>query len=132
MALGGGTASHMDFKLVGKPQTFSGSESNWIEWSFQMKAYIVMAQMYNAAELSVIENRTQEVDVSTMTGDNKKNSESLYYLLCLTCKGAAQTVSRLTPPGNGPEAWRQPHLRYGKMDTDVSMSMLQGSSRFHA
>ena len=73
MALGGGTASHIDFKLVGKPQKFSGSESNWIEWSFQMKAHIVMAQMYNATELSVIENRTEVIDVSTMTGDNKKN-----------------------------------------------------------
>ena len=43
MALGG-TASHIDFKLVGKPQAFSGSESSWIEWSFQMKAHIVMLQ----------------------------------------------------------------------------------------
>ena len=81
MALGGGTASHIEFKLVGKPQTFSGSESNRIEWSFQTKAYIVMAQMHNATELSVIENRTEVVDVSSMTGDNKKNSESLHYLL---------------------------------------------------
>ena len=69
MALGG-TASHIDFKLVGKPQAFSGSESSWIEWSFQMKAHIVMSQMYNASELAVIENRTEVID-----GDNKRNSE---------------------------------------------------------
>ena len=40
MALGR-TASHIGFKLVGKPQAFSGSESGWIEWSFQMKACIM-------------------------------------------------------------------------------------------
>ena len=52
MALGG-TASHIDFKLVGKPQVFSGSESGSIEWSFQLKAYIVMSQIYNASELTM-------------------------------------------------------------------------------
>ena len=90
-----------------------------------MKAYIVMAQMYNATELSVINNGTEVIDVSTVTSDNKKNSETLYYSLCLTCKGAAQTVLRRTSPGNGPEACRQLHLRYGQKDMMSSMSMLQ-------
>ena len=104
MAAQAGTASHIDFKLVGKPQVFSGSESGWIEWSFQMKAYIVMSQMYNPAELTNIEHCREVMDATALTGVNKKNSESLHYLLCLTCNGAAQTVLGRTPPGNGPEA----------------------------
>ena len=84
-----------------------------------------MSQMYNASDLAVVENRTEVIDVSTMTGDNKINSESLYYLLCLTCKGAAQTVLRRTPLGNGLEAWRQLHLHYGQKDMVSSISMLQ-------
>ena len=75
-----GTASHIDFKLVGKPQVFSGSECGWIEWSFQMKAYIVMSQMYNPTELTNIENRTEVIDATALAGIDKKNSESLYYL----------------------------------------------------
>ena len=62
----GATASHIDFKLVGKPQTFSGSKSGLIEQSFQMKAYIVMSQMDNASELTVIEIRTKAIDLSTV------------------------------------------------------------------
>ena len=95
---------------------FSSSESGWIELSLQMKAYIVM---YNASGV------TKGIDVSAMTGNDKRNTESLYYLLCLTCKGAAQTVLRCTPPGNGPAAWRQLHIRYGQKDMMSSMSMLQ-------
>ena len=90
-----------------------------------MKAYIVMSQMYNPAELTNIENCREVIDATALTGVNKKNSESLYYLLCLTCKGAAQTVLRRTPPGNGPEAWRQLHIRYGQKDMMSRMSMLQ-------
>ena len=59
MATQAGTASHIDFRLVGKPQVFSGSESGCIEWSFQMKAYIVMSQMYSPQELTNIENRRE-------------------------------------------------------------------------
>ena len=73
--------AHIDFKLVG-----------WIEWSFQMNSYIVMSQMYNPTELTNIENRTEVIDATALAGVDKRNSESLYYLLCLTCKGAAQTV----------------------------------------
>ena len=90
-----------------------------------MKPYIVMSQMYCASELTNIENRAGVIDVSAMTGNDRRNSESLYYLLCLTCKGAAQTFLRRTPPGNGPEAWRQLHIRFEQMDMMSSMSMLQ-------
>ena len=127
MAAQAGTASHIDFKLVGKPQVFSGSESGWIEWrgGFQMKAYIVMSQMYNPTELTNTENRREVIDATALTGVDKRNSESLYYLLRLTSKGAAQTVLRRTPSGNGPEAWRQQHIRYGQKEMMSSMSMLQ-------
>ena len=54
MAAQTGTASHIDFNLVGKPQVFSSSESGWIVWSFQMKAYIVMSQIYNPTELETL------------------------------------------------------------------------------
>ena len=90
-----------------------------------MKAYIVMSQMYNPTDLTNIENRTEVIDATTLAGIDKRNSESLHYLLCLTCKGAAQTVLRRTPPGNGPEAWRQQHIRHGQKDMMSSMPMLQ-------
>ena len=90
-----------------------------------MKAYIVRSQMYDPKELTNIENRTEVIDATASVGIDKKNSESLYYLLCLTCKGAAQTVLRRTPPGNGPETWRQQQIRYGQKDMMSSMSMLQ-------
>ena len=67
------TASHIDFNLVGKPQVFSGSERSWIEWSFQMKAYIVRSQMYNHTELTNIENRTEVIDATASVGIDKKN-----------------------------------------------------------
>ena len=57
-----------------------------------MKGYTVRSQMYNPSELTNIENRTEVIDATAMVGIDKKNSESLYYLLCLTCKGAAQTL----------------------------------------
>ena len=60
--------SHIDFKLVGKLQVFSGSESGWIELSFQMKAYIVMSQMYNPTELTNIENRREVIAATALTG----------------------------------------------------------------
>ena len=80
--------------------------------------------MYNPTELTNIENRTEVIDATALAGIDKRNSESLYYLMCLTCKGAAQTVLRRTPPGNGPAAWRQLHIRCGQKDMMSSMSML--------
>ena len=65
------------------------------------------------------------IDATALVGVDTRNSESLYYLLCLFCKGAAQTVLRRTPPGNGPEALRQLHIRYGQKYMMSSVSMLQ-------
>ena len=95
-----------------------------------MNAYIVRSQMYDPTELTNIVNRTEVIHATASVGIDKKNSESLYYLLCLTCQGAAQTVFRRTPPGNGPEAWRQQQIRYGQKDMMSSMSYAAGTSRF--
>ena len=51
-----GTASHIDFKLEGKPQVFSGSECGWIVWSFQMKNIHRDVTDVQSAELINIEN----------------------------------------------------------------------------
>ena len=69
------------------------------------------------------------IDVSTMTGDNKKNQSRCTISCALLGKGATQTVLRRTPPGNGPEAWRQPHLRYGQKD--MMYQCMSCSARLH-
>ena len=51
-----------------------------------MKAYVARSQMYNPTELTNNENRTEVIDATASVGIDKKNSESLYYLLCLTCR----------------------------------------------
>ena len=40
-----------DLRTVGKPSTFSGDEDLWNEWSFQVKAYLVMAGIITATDL---------------------------------------------------------------------------------
>ena len=41
-----------DLRMVGKPSTFSGDEDLWNEWSFQVKAYSVMAGIITATAMA--------------------------------------------------------------------------------
>ena len=122
MAAGGGFA---DLRTVGKPSTYNGDEELWNEWSFQVRAYLVMAGIITATDLSRCGNAKSEISMNAATEDDKLIANNLYYFLAIQTKAKAQMILRTIEVGNGYEAWRQLNQRYEKRDGTSAMGMLQ-------
>ena len=123
-------ASHVDFRLVGKPANFEGAEAKWPEWAFQMRAYIVLSELFSRDTLDEFENRRGPVDATEWEEARRRKNETLYYLLCMVCKGTAQVLIRRCPVGHGAEAWRCLVRRYENRDAMSSMSVFQAILSF--
>ena len=50
-----------DLRSVGKPSTFSGDEEMWNEWSFSVKAYLIMAGVITVKDLDFCGNAKQMI-----------------------------------------------------------------------
>ena len=70
-----------DLRTVGKPSTFSGDEDMWNEWSFQVKAYLVMANIITATDLERCGNAKREINLNSVSDEEKGIANNLYYFL---------------------------------------------------
>ena len=117
--------SLVDLKAVGRPGIYGGEEDRWPESSFGLRAYVVMAKIIVPEELDRIETRDTVIGQSDWPEDTVSRSTTFDYLLCMLCKGGAQTVLRRVPRGHGFEAWRLLSSRYEHRGAINNMTILQ-------
>ena len=115
----------MTAKDYGRPSTFDGSEELWAEWSFAVRAYLVVTELCSPALLDRICKTPYEITWDLVEDESKKKCQTMYYALAMLCRGRASTLLRSGPMGNGYEAWRRLSLRFDRADHTTVMSMLQ-------
>merc|ERR1712086_1216009 len=95
-----------------KPPAFDGSEEQWQEWSFVMRAYIAGKLERGQGLMNLAEDIVGSNDVSstrfTASGNAQlqQDNRRLFYLLVMTVKGPAQMILRSQEPANGTARWR--------------------------
>ena len=71
----------VDLKAVGRPGAYGGEEERWPEWSFGLRAYVVMAKIIVPEELDRIE--TREGVIGQIDWPEDTSVEECYVLLPL-------------------------------------------------
>ena len=92
-------AALADLRMVGKPSTFNGDEELWNEWSFQVRAYLVMAGIITPTDLDKCGNSKREINMNSATDEEKLIANNLYYFLALQTKSKAQRLAMATRRG---------------------------------
>ena len=118
----------VDSRLLGKPQRFLGSEDEWDNWSFTLRAYVVTlgdATWTAPVWMDSVEALTAEVRNDAL-GDNARTfSTPFYYILAMLLGGPAMVTKRRVQRGAGLEAWRQLVVRYEKPAAGRVHALLQ-------
>ena len=68
-------------KAFTKPQRFDGTDSKWIEWCFQVKAYLIMHEIFTEGVLDRIGKTKNAISTDEVPADKEKPNVFLYYLL---------------------------------------------------
>ena len=106
-----------DLLRLQKPQSFSGKEEDWTEWSFVMRSYLAIQSAEVGLLMGAAENPA-EPDVSMdairarMGATGLAAARKLFHLLVMSVKGPALAVLRSNRDQNGATAWRLLMKRY--------------------
>ena len=84
-ASGGGPSGFgIDTRMLGRPDTFDGSESKWGDWSTVMKAYAALCNVSLVSAMPASEVEAQEKRNSDLRDQlDVEASVALYYMLVL-------------------------------------------------
>ena len=98
----------MDRRLLGKPSDFSGAQDAWRDWSTVFKGYAGGAIPRLQKLMGDAAKAAAPIPNATITDENNRAaSTQLYWMMLLTCKGAAINIVFLARDSEGLEAWRQ-------------------------
>eukprot|EP00971_Amphidinium_carterae_P332082 6466041-Amphidinium_carterae.1 len=100
-------AQLVDTKVMNKPKSFSGVQSEWGEWSFVFRAYVaaIDPRLRDVVERSAASAHPLAVPADTSA--DRQLGAQLYYLLALMTSDKALAVVRNVEEGHGMESWRR-------------------------
>ena len=90
---------------IRKHEVFSGSDEDWIGWSFALEAMLAENGMKDL--LDAAKNHQGQLDLATMNADAIAVACNLYSLFAQRTRSKTQTITRLhAADSNGLECWR--------------------------
>ena len=93
--------------MLGKPNSYDGSENSWREWRFTFEAYTGCISATLRTLMATAATETGPISLSGMSTEQRTLSETLCYVLALVLKQRALRLLMGVEPGNGFEGWRQ-------------------------
>ena len=113
-ASGGGPHGFgIDTRMLGRPDTFDGSESKWGDWSTVMKAYAALCNASLVTAMPATEVEAQEKRNSDLRDQlDVEASVALYYMLVLLTRNEPLNIVVNSGAGEGLLAWRRLVQRY--------------------
>ena len=127
---GGHTFSGMDVQRLGKPDVFTGDTVQWPFYYFNMRAYIGAMDLFSADQLSEVEQRSEPIQLTQLTGDWLRRAAIFFFILAMSLKGGPHALIQRCEPNNGLEAWRLLTRRYQCADDGSSLGQLQAIMDF--
>ena len=108
-ASGGGPSGFgIDTRMLGRPDTFDGSESKWGDWSTVMKAYAALCNASLVSAMPASEVEAQEKRNSDLRDQlDVEASVALYYMLVLLTRNEPLNIVVNSGAGEGLLAWRR-------------------------
>ena len=58
-----------DLARLGRPPPFDGSDGSWMDWSFQMRAYLSLLDTSVGPGLTASETEDREMMMDSLTGE---------------------------------------------------------------
>ena len=101
-----------DLGRLGRPPPFDGAESQWADWSFQMRAYLSLLDTSIGPGLDAAEAEERNLDMNAFNEAAKAASRKIYYILTMTLRGPPLGILKSTPQQNGYLSWRTLFTRY--------------------
>ena len=122
----------MDLKALGKPEKFSGEQSEWYDWSFHFRSYVGILPRGTELEemMESVQHQEDEVRLQDLGSDVRMLSGHLYHLLALTCTSTALGFVRKVNKGNGLEAWRLLARRFDPIRPGSQLATLRSIMNF--
>ena len=113
-ASGGGPHGFgIDTRMLGRPDTFDGSESKWSDWSTVMKAHAALCNASLVTAMPASEVEAQEKRNSDLRDQlDVEASVALYYMLVLLTRNEPLNIVVNSGAGEGLLAWRRLVQRY--------------------
>jgi len=93
--------------MLGKPNSYDGSENSWREWRFTFEAYTGCISATLRTLMATAATETGPISLSGISTEQRTLSETLSYVLALVLKQRALRLPMGVEPGNGFEGWRQ-------------------------
>ena len=110
---GGPHGFGIDTRMLGRPDTFDGSESKWGDWSTVMKAYAALCNASLVSAMPASEVEAQEKRNSDLRDQlDVEASVALYYMLVLLTRNEPLNIVVNSGAGEGLLAWRRVVQRY--------------------
>ena len=110
---GGPHGFGIDTRMLGRPDTFDGSESKWGDWSTVMKAYAALCNASLVSAMPASEVEAQEKRNSDLRDQlDVEASVALYYMLVLLTRNEPLNIVVNSGAGQGLLAWRRLVQRY--------------------
>ena len=110
---GGHHGFGIDTRMLGRPDTFDGSESKWDDWSTVMKAYAALCNASLVSAMPASEVEAQEKRNSDLRDQlDVEASVALYYMLVLLTRNEPLNIVVNSGAGEGLLAWRRLVQRY--------------------
>ena len=92
---------------------FESRDAQWPEFSFDLEAELQVAGVMSWDDFAYIKNSASPLPLPTAPLA-RKHASILWLLLLRKCKGESRVILRKVQPGNGPEAYRLLHERFGR------------------
>ena len=110
---GGPHGFGIDTRMLGRPDTFGGSESKWGDWSTAMKAYAALSNASLVTTMPLSEVEAKEKRNSNLRDQlDVEASVALYYMLVLLTRNEPLNIVVNSGAGEGLLAWRRLVQRY--------------------
>ena len=110
---GGPHGFGIDTRMLGRPDTFDGSESKWGDWRTVMKAYAALCNASLVSAMPASEVEAQEKRNSDLRDQlDVEASVALYYMLVLLTRNEPLNIVVNSGAGEGLLAWRRLVQRY--------------------
>ncbi|CAK0815286.1 unnamed protein product, partial [Prorocentrum cordatum] len=113
----------LDSRGIGKVPTFSGKREHFEDWIFPFESYCGLLGWTAGLERS--RGAEEPLTADDFGEQGVLAGRSLYHLLASTAKGAAQSIVKLCPRGDGFEAMRRLYKEYMPRLNEEHGQMLQ-------
>jgi hypothetical protein len=126
---GGGGRRALDERHFRRVDKFDGTEKQWKDWCFQLKAAVratdrTVMKIMEHVEREKEDMSAEDLDVHFVDDGAERLGSELYDLLCSITSGEAMTIVRGETSMNGFIAWRRIYQRYAPSTPARTLSAL--------